>query len=114
MDGMKPFRPAGDTFMVLGSTPATGYVTRAGGPAAGEVTYRIHNPGTVDAWVGYGMTSAAALANAVIPAVGSPQPSLPIPNGTVKVFTLSPLLFFCAVVASGKAELTVTPGDGFD
>lgn len=106
------FRPAGDSFMVLGSTPATGYVTRAGGPAAGEVSYSFFNTDSVDAWIGYGMTSGAALANAVIPAVGAPSPALFVPANSVQTYRLSPLLFFCAVVPSGKAEVIGTPGDG--
>mgnify|MGYP001572384228 CR=1 FL=1 len=112
MEGYQSFRPRGDTFLVLGSTPASGYVTRAGGPASGEVVYMVYNSGAGNAYLAYGMTSAAALANAAIPIDGTPRPVLPCPNGSIQAFTLAPMLFFCAVVPSGNAPLMITPGEG--
>lgn len=113
MEGYQSFRPRGATFEVMGSTPATNAVSRAQGPVSGEVVYMVYNRGAVDAYLAYGMTSDAALASAVIPLTGTgPQAVLPCPAGSVQAFTLSPMLFFCAVVPSGNAGLMITPGEG--
>lgn len=112
MQENQSFRPRGDTFLTLGSTPATDQVTRAGGPASGEVAYMVYNSGAGDAYLGYGMTSGAALTNAVIPTQGTPRAVLSCPAGSVQTFTLSPMLFFCAVTPGGNAPLMITPGTG--
>lgn len=115
MDGFLPFRPQG-TGMLLAVTPnAPAAATQLTNPNAGDVCYLVFNPsGTAaDAWLGYGMTSAAAIANAIVPTLAGPgTPALACPAGSLQTFTLSPGLYFAARTQLGSCSLSITPGYG--
>lgn len=112
MDGFSAFRPGGRTAMLLGSTlsplPNVMMSTRP----QGDITYLIGNAGANDAFVGYGMTSGAANANAAVPVAGAAVECLYVPAFSVQSFTLTPMLFFAAQTPQGNTQLFITPGDG--
>lgn len=79
----------------------------------GDVTFQFYNAGSSDGYVGYGMTSTAAQANAVIP-VGATMPNaVPVPQGAVLSYTLAGGLFMSVVTpTAGNTTIIVTPGRG--
>ena len=106
-----PFKPGANTFVIPCGATATA-ATRPGLNMGGEVDYVIYNKGAADAWIGYGPTSDAAIANAVIPLIGSPQSALPSPAGTIQTFTLDGSIFFSGIGEGGLTSCTITPGYG--
>ncbi len=84
------------------------------------MNYLITNAaGGNDAFIGYGPSSDIALANRVVPIVGTPSPNtaqsgtLHIPGGSIHVFTLAPGLFMAAINQVGSSPvLTVMMGFG--
>lgn len=119
MDAALPFRPQG-VGAWLASKPVANAATQPQGPGAGDVCYLVYNPsGQVDAFIGYGPTSAAAVANAQIPLVlSSPVPAptpgggiFIAPTGTLQVLNLVPNLFFAAESLS-SCSVWIQPGYG--
>lgn len=109
----QPFRPGDRTYIIAAAaTAAASGATLMGSGLAGEVDYVIYNKGVNDAWLAYGMTSGAAIGNAVIPLIGSPSAALPCPAGTIQTFTLQGSLFFTAIAEVGLSSISVTPGYG--
>jgi hypothetical protein len=111
MDSTGAFRPKGNTIVVPAATSAPTGVA-GGGPAAGDVTYTMYNSGTVPVALGYGVSAAAAQANAVFPTAGTSQPSIVLAPGTVQVFTLVDGMFFSGITGSGTATVYICPGEG--
>lgn len=107
-----PFKPGGPG-VLLAATPGGGIAVQPRGPLGGEVCYLVFNAvGGEDVWLGYGMTSGAAVTNAALPLLGGESPALPCPSGSLQVFTLAPQLYFSARTQMGSASLSVTPGYG--
>lgn len=114
MDGSSPLRPQGNTFTIP-VTPGAAVGATPGGanPGAGEVDYLFWNPhASVDAFIGYGMTSTVANANAVVPLIGASTAVVMVPHGLMKTYTLGPGLFFAGVSITGSAAVLCTPGFG--
>lgn len=83
-----------------------------GGDAFAGTDIICFNQGTtVTTFIAFGATAAAAVANAVIPADGSPAGGIPIPPGWNTAFTLGPGMFVSAIgSAAGPTNLFITPG----
>lgn len=112
MDGFNAFRPGGRTAMLMGSALSPLTNVQMSTNMCGDITYLIGNSGANDAFVGYGMTSGAANANAAVPVAGAAVECLYVPAFSVQSFTLTPMLFFCAQTPSGNTPLYITPGTG--
>jgi hypothetical protein len=111
MDGFLPFRPNGPGF-VLAATNAGGAATKIG-PAGGDVDFLIVNPtGGQNVWIGYGMTSDVAVANAVVPLIGASTNAIPSPVGSIQTFTLVGGMFFSPKTELGSCSISITPGFG--
>ena len=112
MDGYLPLKPGGSSF-VLAATPTAGPATLIPAPTAGDITYLFDNSVNGSrCWVGYGMSSTAAQANAVIPVIGTPSQALPLGPGTVQSFTLAPNIFVSTIMEQGSGTVTCTVGMG--
>lgn len=112
MDSSLPLKPGGSSFVFL-ATPSPSQATLVDGPSAGDVTYVFDNSlGNSRLWVGYGMTSDAAKANARVPTPGGQSLALPIAKNTIQAFTLSPNLFVATVMELGSATVTLNIGMG--
>ena len=113
MDSCAAFKPMGNTYAIAAAaSPPTPVAVL--GPVAGDVSYMIHNSGTVPAFIAWGPSAAVATANAVAPVAGTPQPVIPVAAGGTKVFTLtgqSGGVFFTAV-ASSASTVYITTGWG--
>ncbi len=72
--------------------------------------YRIINAGNVVVFLGVGVASADATANAVV--VTSTQGSLPLLPGTDEILSFVPNAYFTGITSSGTAVVYITPGDG--
>lgn len=100
---MKPFTPGAVTAKVTAAT------TSAEGKVADGVgikQLRLHNAGTVTAFLAFGKdnTVDATLAAA-----------MPLPSGAVEVISFQPdgnAIWLSAITASGTADIYVTPGQG--
>jgi hypothetical protein len=117
MDGSTPFRPGGNTFTVPVTPGAAVGAVNAGvsiaAPGQGEVNYLFYNPhASVDAFIGFGPTSTAANAAAVVPIIGGSQPVLMVPHGLMKNYTLVAGLFFAGASVTGSCAVLCTPGWG--
>lgn len=110
----RAFNATGPTILVVGATSApTGLqAASSGAPPAHE--YRVHNAGTVTAFISFGTSAGTAQTNAVVPtgAGASAKNSYPLPAGFVEVFTAPPDCYWSAITGSGTANIFVTPGDG--
>lgn len=120
MDSALPFRPQGTGAWLAVTNAAPAGATQPQGPNAGDVCYLVYNPsGQPDAFIGYGPTSASAVANAIVPLpLSSPVPGLGqggsafiAPAGTLQVVALSPGLFF-AGRSLGSCSVWIAPGFG--
>jgi len=121
MDAALPFRPQGTGTWLAVTNAAPGAATKSpDGPTAGDVCYLVYNPsGQADAFIGYGPTSASAVANAQVPLpLTAPVPNLGqggsvfvAPTGTIQVVALSPQLFF-AGRSLGSCSVWIAPGYG--
>ena len=112
MDSALPLKPGGSSFVFL-ATPTAGNATLVDGPSGGDVTYVFDNSkGTQRCWIGYGMTSDAAIANARVPTPGAQSPALPVAQGTIQAFSLAPRLFIATIMELGSASVTLNIGMG--
>jgi len=121
MDAALPFRPQGTGVLLAVTNLAPGGASLPSAPTEGDVCYLVYNPsGQSDSWVGYGPTSAAAVANAVVPLISSPVATqLPngggtfvAPTGTLQVITLVGQQFFAARCQLNSASVWIAPGFG--
>lgn len=122
MDAALPFRPQGTGTWLAVQNIAPPAATRSpDGPNSGDVCYVVYNPASqVDAFIGYGPTSASAVANAIVPLpLTSPVPNLGqgggafiAPTGTIQVMALSPNLFFAGRAQMGSCSVWIAPGYG--
>ena len=112
MQDDQSFRPGGRTAMLMGSSASPLVNVMMSTAPRGDIVYLIYNTGAVDAYIGYGMTSGAANANAVVPSAGNAINCLPVPAGIQRAFTLSPMLFFAAQTPSANSQIMITPGTG--
>jgi len=102
----KAFSPTGPTVTISASTTApSGVQALEVGTNAGY-QFRVHNGGTVMAFLGYG-TSAGAAQSAALVASG-----IPLPAGVVEVLSFPVGSYFSAITASSTASVYVTPGKG--
>lgn len=113
----RAFNPGGKTIAVAGATTApTGGQAIAFNATASSHTnqYRIHNAGTVTAFIASGVDASTAQTNSVIPTGtgASSKDSYPIVAGGVEVWSFPPNTFFSAITASGTATIYITPGSG--
>src|SRR5258706_9971429 len=121
MDASLPFRPQGTGVWLAVTNNAPTAATRSpDGPTGGDVSYEVYCPsGQADAFIGYGPTSASAVANAIAPlALGAGAPPAGqgggffiSPSGTIKSVTLAPNLFF-AGRSLGSCSVWIQPGYG--
>lgn len=115
MDSQLPIRPEAASF-VFSATPAAGPATLSTMPAGNaDVVYLMDGaklPSGSRAWIGWGMTSDAAKANAVVPLIGSPSAAFALAAGTVQGFTLTGGIFLSAIMESGSGTIACTVGFG--
>jgi hypothetical protein len=119
MDSALPFRPQGvGGLIAVKPAPTAGF--QPSGPNSGDVCYLVYNPASqVDAFIGYGPTSASAVANAAVPlvlsspvvATGQGGGMFVAPTGTLQVLALSPNLFFAGAGLS-SCSVWIQPGFG--
>lgn len=122
MDAALPFKPQGTGALLAIQNIAPPAATfPPGGPTAGDVCYLIYNAASqVDAFIGYGPTSASAVANAQVPLaltspIVQPQPGGGLfvsPTGTLQALTLAPNLFFAGRAQMGSCSVWIQPGFG--
>ena len=121
MDAALPFRPQGVGAWLAVTNAAPAAATQPAGPNAGDVCLLVYNPsGQVDAFIGYGPTSAAAVANAQFPLpltnpITPPQPGggmFIAPTGTLQVITLVPGQFYAGRAQLGSCSVWIAPGYG--
>jgi len=107
----KPFSPTGKTALVVAAVSAPlGVQVPEIGTVQG-IQYRIHNAGTVIAYLAVGTSAANAQANAAIP-TATPEYSIPLPAGVVEVLSFPVGSFFSAITGSGTANIFITAGKG--
>lgn len=117
MDGYLPLKPLGNT-QALAAIPGTPGSASTGPSTllsnnSGETTFVFDNSTNGSAaWVGYGMTSSAAKANAVIPLLGGSSPALRVAKNTVQPFVLNGGTFANVVMEAGSATVNVLVGYG--
>ena len=108
------FAPQGNTIALAAanSAPATSSQVLVTGtnPEQG-VSIRIYNPGTAPVFVGFGASSAVAIANAVIPIVGTSSLAVPVQPGAESVMNFPKGSYF-AVISSVATTVYLTPGIG--
>ena len=68
--------------------------------------FRIHNAGSVIAFLGFGATAGAAQSAALVAS------GVPIPAGVVEVLSFPIGSYFSAITSSGSASVYLTPGKG--
>lgn len=107
--GTQAFTKLGNTVAftanVAAPTPVQAVSTTLGGNQ-----YRIINAGTNTVFLGYGTTSAAANAAAVV--VSTTGDAIPLLAGTDEILTFVPNAYFTGITSSGTAQIYITPGDG--
>lgn len=103
------FEPLGPTITFTAATTApTGVQAKSvGAPPSNE--YMIDNAGSVEAFVAFGASGAAALAAAVIP-TGTPTYAYRVPAGQKIYIHAGKDLFLSGITASSTAVIYVTPG----
>ena len=107
----KPLSPRGKTVMITAATSAPLGVQCQEIGTNGGYQFRIHNAGTVTAYLAFGASDSEAQTNAVIP-TGTPQYGIPLPAGIVEVLSFPVNCYFSAITASGTADIFITPGAG--
>jgi hypothetical protein len=111
MENDSAFSPAGPTVSIVGAVSAPTPI-QLQAPATGQYTLRVYNASsTIDAWLAYGPTSAAATTNAVVP-TGTAQNVVTIPNHTQVSLTMPAGQWYTIVVGSTTATCYLTPGYG--
>lgn len=117
-DQIAPFRPSPPAFCLNGSTPVQ---SAAFVGMTGDWSLLVYNRSqSQDAYLSYGPTSTVVTANTIPTPGGAPVNTapnaaggvIPIPQGSLQVFTFSGPTFLCALVASGNAQLDCIAGDG--
>lgn len=105
---MEDFKPAGNTVLISGNitTPSATFLATE----PGMITYRLFNQGQFDAWVGYGMSSNAAVSNSAIPAISADTPSQCVPLQQMITITAAPAQFWAARCVMGSANIFISPG----
>lgn len=115
MEQYEAVKPSGPAYALFGSNPVSGALR----VACTTGKYAIAPMGSSVAFLGYGPTSGAAIANAVNMLGLGPQ--TPAQNcipifwfGAPRVFTLAPDTFFAAVTPSGNptAPIIIIPCEG--
>lgn len=115
MDAALPIRPGAPSF-IMALTPTASPATRSPMLASqGDVVYLFDATGLPSgsrAWIGYGMTSTAAQANASAPLIGTPSSALPLAAGTVQGFTLTGGIFLAGIMEQGSGVVACMIGFG--
>jgi hypothetical protein len=102
----KAFSPTGPTVTVTAATSApSGVQVPEVGTNAGY-QFRIHNGGSVIAYLGVGSTAGAAQSAALVAS------GIPIPAGVVEVLSFPVGSYFSAITGSSTAAVYLTPGKG--
>ncbi len=114
MDGFRPFRPEGACYALQASNATPSGATFVLPVGQGDATFMIDNVSGPRAFLGFGMTSDAAVANARVPAPGAnPVNCLPLAGGTVQTFTFAGTgMFVAARTDGGAGTIFLTLGDG--
>ena len=110
--GQSVFQVQGNTCTFTGATPAPTAVqcpANSGVPAPQVVLTNISS--TVDVWVSWGATAAAAAVNAAIP-TSTTKFGYYLLRGTQVVVSTPPNAFFTGTTASSTAVVYITPGTG--
>lgn len=108
------FAPLGNTIAITANATAPDGVQalvfeRNKPSSSGQ--YRVVNAGTVIVHLGTGPTVAAAKANAVAAASGTPAAGIPLLPGAVEILRFSADAYFSGLSASAQT-LYITPGQG--
>ena len=118
---LRAWMPTGNTIAITAATtPPDGVQclpgavgNEPGAVGGGPVQYRVHNAGSVYAYLAFGATNTAAVTNAdTAPASGTPQPNYPLPPGGIEILTFPRTHYFSAGTASSTATVFMTPGKG--
>lgn len=115
MDGFRAFRPEHMCYALAASNAAPSGATLIAAMGGGDQTLLFDLTGlTGRAFVGFGMTSDAAVANSAPPVPGSNfTAALPLAAGTVQTITVSGQPFFIAARTNGGAgTIYLALGDG--
>ena len=96
---------------VTTSAPTTGSV-QLGGPVGGLVSVQVYSPTGNNAWMGYGVDAATAIANSVIPVPGTPRSCIPVPSGALFTVTLPAGTYINGISLVGGQTFYITPGQG--
>lgn len=72
--------------------------------------YRVVNPSTSTVFLGAASTAAQAATNAAV--ISTTGAAIPLVQGAVEIFSFPADWFFTADVASGTADIYITPGEG--
>jgi hypothetical protein len=107
--GIQAFTRTGNTVVFTAGTSAPTPV-QAVSTTLGGNQYRLINAGNIVVFLGVGVASADATANAVV--VTSTQGSLPLLPGTDEILSFVPNAYFTGITSSGNAAVYITPGDG--
>lgn len=97
------FRPEGQTVKITAGVASAAVQVH---PATSK-HIRVRNTGSVDVFIAFGTNTVVA----AIPVVGTPAWGAAIAPGEVEVFT-APMGYVATIVASGTADLYLTPGEG--
>lgn len=115
MDGFRAFRPEHMCYALAASNATPGGATLIAALGGGDQTLLFDLTGmTGRAFVGFGMTSDVAVANANAPVPGGNlTAALPLAAGTVQTITVSGQPFFIAARTNGGAgTIYLALGDG--
>jgi hypothetical protein len=116
------FAPLGETIVVASDAVAPAGIQAAvyakfDPQNAGQ--YRIINAGTVTVFLGVGISSAEATANAVAPIAGNPSPAIVLVPGAVEVLRFSQSNYsganeaiYFSGLSSVATTVYITPGQG--
>lgn len=103
------FTPTGNTVVITANIVAQAAVQCLSVTLGGN-QYRVLANASTMAFLGYGATAAAALANAAVITVSNAAiPLLPVVD---EVLTFTPNAWFSAATAGGNVTIYITPGDG--
>jgi len=115
MDGYRAFRPEHMCYALAASNATPGGATFISAMGGGDQTLLMDGATlTGRAFLGFGMTSDAAVANAAVPVPGGNfTAALPLAAGTVQTFTFTGQGFFVAArTAGGAGTIYLALGDG--
>ncbi len=114
MDGFRSFRPDGPCYALSASNAAPSGATFLASMGGGDATFLIDNVSGPRAFLGFGMTSDAAVANAQVPVPGGNGINcLPVAGGTIQTFTFTGQnTFVAARTAGGAGTIYLALGDG--